>query len=300
MGIYSTHDAIIKLLGETYPALQILFFSSLMSFPLVAGLLLRDPTHGTLRPIRPVWVAFRSAAVVISGMCGFYAFSVLPMAQVYALLFAAPLLITILSIPILGEKVGPHRLGAVVVGLIGVLVVLRPGQTALTAGHLAALGGAVCSALAAVSVRRIGTSERVVILILWPILGNFVLTGAALGLEYRPMALADLYLTGAIAILGLAAGFLLILAYRAGEAAVIAPMQYSQMLWAAAYGWFFFGEGIDMGTIAGSVLIIGSGLYILSRERQRNSAIQPAYDARLRGETVITPRASLLNRLTRR
>lgn len=299
MGLYSTHDVIIKLLGEDYPAMQILFFSSLLSFPFVAALLLRDPTHGTLRPKSPFWVAFRSAAVVVSGMCGFYAFSVLPLAQVYAILFAAPLLITVLSIPILGEKVGPHRIAAVVVGLIGVLVVLRPGQTALSVGHLAALGGATCSALAAVSVRRIGTSERTVILILWPMLGNFVLTGAALGLEYRPMDLADFAMTGMIAVLGLAAGFLLIVAYQAGEAAVVAPMQYSQMLWASVYGWFIFREGLDTATVLGSALIIGSGLYILMRERRTGSVHTPAFDARLRSESVTAPRVSLLRRLTR-
>ncbi len=299
MGIYATHDVIIKVLGADYPALQILFFSSLLSFPFIAALLLRDPTHGTLRPANPFWVAFRSAAIVISGMCGFYAFSVLPLAQVYAILFAAPLFITILSIPFLGEKVGPHRWLAVVVGMAGVLVVLRPGQTALTLGHLAALGGAICSALAAISVRKLGRSERTVILILWPMLGNFVLTGASLGLDYQPMALGDLALAGVIAVLGLLGGFFLIVAYQTGEAAVVAPMQYSQMLWASAYGWFLFDERLDLAMGLGSALIIGSGLYILARERRGSSVNHPASEARMRAESVTAPRSLLLRRLWR-
>ncbi|WP_312528590.1 DMT family transporter [Paracoccus sp. (in: a-proteobacteria)] len=297
MGIYATHDVIIKTLGADYPALQILFFSSLLSFPFIAALLLRDPTHGTLRPRNPFWVTFRSCTIVISGMCGFYAFSVLPLAQVYAILFAVPLFITILSVPFLGEKVGMHRWGAVLIGLVGVLVVLRPGQTAFELGHLAALGGACCSALSAIAVRKLGRSERTVILILWPMLGNFVLTGASLSLAYEPMALGDLALAGVIAMMGLMAGFLLIVAYQTGEATVVAPMQYSQMLWATVYGWFLFGERLDLPTVAGAILIIGSGLYILMREARNKAPGQRLIEGRLRGETVTAPRPVLLRRL---
>ncbi|MDQ7775665.1 DMT family transporter [Paracoccus aminovorans] len=300
MGIYSTHDVIIKLLGETYPALQILFFSALLSFPPLAVLLLRDRTHGTLRPRNPFWVGLRSICIVGSGVGGFYAFSTLPMAQVYSILFAAPLLVTVLSVPLLGERVGLHRWAAVVAGLCGVLVVLRPGVTPLGLGHLAALMGTTATALSAIAVRKLGRSERTVILLLWPMIGNFLLTGASLGFAYRPMLAGDLALTGVIAVLGLAAGFLLILAYQAGEAANVAPMQYSQMLWAIGFGWLLFDERPDAMTLLGAGLIIGSGLYILMRERTGSSRLRPVTEARLRSETVTAPRPSLLGRLWRR
>ncbi|MFT4014841.1 MAG: DMT family transporter [Paracoccus sp. (in: a-proteobacteria)] len=297
MGIYSTHDVIIKFLGETYPPLQILFFSALLSFPPLAVLLLRDPTHGTLRPRSPFWVGLRSLCIVSSGIGGFFAFSVLPMAQCYSILFAAPLLVTVLSVPILGERVGLQRWIAVAVGLAGVLVVLRPGATSLGLGHAAALLGAFSTAMSAVSVRKLGRSERTVILILWPIIGNFVLTGISLGFAYRPMLAGDLALAGAISLLGLTAGFLLILAYQSAEAANVAPMQYSQMIWAIGYGWLLFGERPDGATLLGAALIIGSGLYILMRERKGGSRLRPATEARLRAETVTAPRPSLLGRL---
>ena len=300
MGIYSTPDVIIKLLGETYPALQILFFSALLSFPPLAVLLLRDRTHGTLRPRNPFWVGLRSICIVGSGVGGFYAFSTLPMAQVYSILFAAPLLVTVLSVPLLGERVGLHRWAAVVAGLCGVLVVLRPGVTPLGLGHLAALMGTTATALSAIAVRKLGRSERTVILLLWPMIGNFLLTGASLGFAYRPMLAGDLALTGVIAVLGLAAGFLLILAYQAGEAANVAPMQYSQMLWAIGFGWLLFDERPDAMTLLGAGLIIGSGLYILMRERTGSSRLRPVTEARLRSETVTAPRPSLLGRLWRR
>lgn len=298
MGLYATHDVVIKVLGASYPSLQILFFSSLLSFPLVSMVLMRDPTSGTLRPAHPGWVALRTLCGVVAGMGGFYAFSHLPLAQVYAILFASPLLVTILSIPLLGERVGAHRWGAVIMGLIGVLIVLRPGTQPLSLGHLAALIGAVGSSTAAVIVRKLGRSERPLVLIMWPMLGNFVLTGASLGLEYRPMELPHLALTGVIAALGLTAGFLLIQAYRMSEAALVAPMQYSQILWATAYGWFLFGEALDTPTLAGATIIIASGIYIVWRERSGgNSTNRPATSARLRNETVTAPKAALLQRL---
>ena len=118
-----------------------MFFANLFGFPIVTLMLMRDPVDGNLRPRHPWWTLLRTGSAVISTTLVFYAFSVLPMAQTYALIFAAPLLITMLAIPILGETVGWRRQAAVVVGLIGVIVVLRPGDDRPHAGHLAALGG---------------------------------------------------------------------------------------------------------------------------------------------------------------
>lgn len=298
MGIFATHDVIIKTLGATYPSLQILFFASLMSFPLVSVVLMRDRTHGTLRPNRPGWVALRSVCGVLAGIGGFYAFSTLPLAQVYAILFSSPLIVTVLSIPILGEKVGSHRWVAVILGLVGVLIVLRPGGQGLALGHAAALISAIGSATAAVIVRKLGRTERPMVLILWPMLGNFVVSGASLGWDYRPMELPDLAMTGVIAVFGLTAAFLVIQAYRTAEAAIVAPMQYSQILWATAYGWFLFGEHVDAPTLTGAGIIIASGIYILWREgRGGNSVNRPVLASRIGADANITPKSTVLQRL---
>ncbi|MDO5648886.1 DMT family transporter [Paracoccus sp. (in: a-proteobacteria)] len=297
MGLYSTHDAVIKTLGGSYPALQILFFASLMSFPLVSLVLMQDATPGSLRPNNMGWVILRTICAVLAGMAGFYAFSVLPMAQAYAILFATPLLITVLSIPLLGERVGPHRWAAVAAGLFGVLIVLRPGGQDLGVGHAAALLCAGAGAMAAVIIRRLGRRERPMVLLMWPMLGNFVVTGGALSLAYTPMSLGDFALTGVIAALGLGGGFLVILAYRTAEAAIVAPMQYSQMLWAIGFGWFLFDETLDAGTAIGAAVIIASGIYIVWREGRGASANRPATTARLRAETVTAPKSTVLQRL---
>lgn len=265
-GVFSSHDVIVKLLGANYSSFQIVFFSALFSFPLLSLMLIRDATPGTLRPVHPWWLALRSVSGSISAVCAFYAFSVLPLAQAYAILFAAPLLITVLAVPILGETVRLRRGLAVVAGLIGVLVVLRPGSAEIGPGHIAALVSAMTGALNSIVVRKIGAEERSVVMILYPMMTNFILMGLALPFVYKPMPLPDLGMVAVIALLVLVAMSCLIRAYRMGNAVVVAPMQYSQILWAAVFGALFFNEYPDSVTFLGAGIIILSGLYILRRE----------------------------------
>ncbi|WP_299826405.1 DMT family transporter [uncultured Roseobacter sp.] len=291
-GLFASHDVIIKVLGGGYSPVQIVFFSVLFSFPLAMLYLLRDATPGTLIPVHPWWMAARTVAAVITGFCAFYAFSVLPLAQVYAILFASPLLITILAIPILGEQVKLRRWIAVAVGLTGVLVVLRPGQAELELGHLAALVSAVCGSFASIIVRKIGREERTVVIMLYPMMANFIVMAALLPLVYQPMPLADLGKLGIIAVLAWTAGRFLIAAYNNGEAVIVAPMQYSQILWATMYGLLFFDEQPDRNTIIGSAIIIASGLFIVLRESRSEDSEQPVLRTRSRPETGTTPRVS--------
>ncbi|MEM9709316.1 MAG: DMT family transporter [Pseudomonadota bacterium] len=296
-GLFATHDVGVKVLGQSYAPFQIIFFSVLFGYPLATIMLMRDPTPGTLRPVHPWWSALRTAATMLTGISAFYAFSVLPLAQVYAFIFAAPLLITILSIPILGEKVGLHRWGAVIVGLCGVLIVIRPGTAALSLGHLAGLGAAVGSAFASVIVRKIGNEERSAVLMLYPMTASFVAMAAVMPLVYQPMPMADLGLVALVAAMAFGATLLVIGAYRRGDAAIVAPMQYSQIIWAAAYGYLFFGEVPDAATALGAAIIIGSGLYILARETLLGSqSASPVTSTRSRAATIASPRISTLLR----
>jgi S-adenosylmethionine uptake transporter len=282
-GLYATHDVLIRILGETYNIVQIVFYMSLLGFPMLVLLQLRDPAPVSLRANNPGLMALRTTAVMISGAAAFYAFTVLPLAQVYSVLFATPLLITLLAIPFLGEKVGIHRGLAVVVGLIGVLVVLRPGGGEFSLGHLAALLAAVSAAVNSVVVRKIGRQESNLVMLIYPLLANVAVMGVAMIPVYVPMTLADLGVVAVIAILALVAMNLSIAAYRLADAALVAPMQYSQILWATLYGALLFNETPTLFTAAGSALIIGSGLYILFRESRRNvSANTPVLRSRLR------------------
>ncbi len=290
-GIYATHDVVVKILGADYSAVQIIFFATLLGFPLATLMLMRDRADGNLRPRHPWWTLIRTACIVTTALCAFYAFSVLPLAQTYAILFTMPLLVTLLAIPILGETIGLHRGLAVVTGLAGVLIVLRPGAEALSLGHVAALAAAATSSLASVIVRKIGSNERSAVLMLYPMVANFFVLGCALPFVYRPMPVEDLGLMGIIAAFGFIAMLLTIAAYRVAEAVVVAPMQYSQMIWAAVFGWLVFEESVDLWTWVGAGVIIASGLYIVARESRRNvSENRPATQTRGRAEIALMPR----------
>ncbi|MBQ2262664.1 MAG: DMT family transporter [Loktanella sp.] len=298
-GVFATHDVVVKILGGIYSPVQIVFFSVLLSFPLATFTLMRDSKPSTLVPIHPWWIALRAVATVITGFTAFYAFSVLPLAQVYTILFASPLLITVLAIPVLGEKVRIRRWAAVIVGLIGVLVVLRPGSAELSIGHLAALMAAVGGSIASIIVRKIGSEERPVVMLLYPMALNFVVMAAALPFVYVPMPIEHLGMMGVIAVFAWIAGRMIISAYQAGEAAIIAPMQYSQIIWATIFGFLFFGEFIELTTAIGASIIIASGLYIVLREsRSGASENTPVLRTRSRSETGIVPRISMLARVS--
>ncbi|MHA6264779.1 DMT family transporter [Arenibacterium sp. CAU 1754] len=291
--IYAAHDTLIKLLGGAYSPFQIVFFSVLFSFPLTSVMLMRDRAPGTLRPVHPWWMAVRTVSIVIASGAAFYAFSALPLADTYAILFAMPILVTVLAIPILGERVRLRRGIAIVTGLIGVGIVLQPGQSELTLGHGAALVAAFGSALASTIVRRIGPDERSVVMLLYPSVATFVVMGAILPATYRPMAGIDFALSAMIAILAFAAMLFMIEAYKRAEAAIVAPMQYSQILWAIFYGWLLFDEWPGWTTFAGVGLIIASGLYIVFREaRGGASEHTPVLRTRSRVGTPAAPRIS--------
>ncbi len=264
--VFSFHDVVVKILGATYSTFQIVFFSALLSFPMIAGFMISEDKPGKLRPVHPWWLALRCVSGTTAGVCAFYAFSKLPLTQVYAFVFSSPLLITLLAIPILGETIHFRRGIAVLVGLIGVLIVLRPGSSPISAGHIAALGAAFFGALNAIIVRKIGSDERSVVMILYPMLTNLVLAALALPFVYVDLPIEDLGLFAVVAALVLVAMGFMVAAYRLGDAIIVAPMQYSQIVWAAIFGAALFGEYPDLWTVVGVGVIALSGAYILKRE----------------------------------
>lgn len=289
---FASHDAVIKALGETYPTFQIAFFSVLFGFPLVMLMLVGDRTRDTLIPHHPGWVAARTLLGVLTGFCAFYAFTALPLTEVYAIIFAQPLLITALSVPMLGERVGPRRWIAVAVGLVGVLIVIQPGASPLTLGHLAALTAAVAGAFVSVILRKIAAEERSAVLILYPMLANLAVMGALMPFVYVPMGIGDLGLMALLAVLGFAGMWGLLLAYRQASASTVAPMQYSQIIWAVLFGLLFFEETPSLPTLLGTVVIVASGLYIVLREEGGGTTIRrPVTTGRtFRGDTALSLR----------
>lgn len=267
-GIFATHDAVIKSLGASYAVFQIIFFSVLFAFVPVMVMLLIDRAEANLRPHHPWLVLARTCTMMLSMVCAFYAFSVLPLAETYALLFATPLLITALSVPLLGETVRLRRWIAVFTGLIGVLVILRPGYTELNSGHVAALAAAMGSAFSGIIVRKIGSEERSAVLILYPMLANILVMALMLPWVYVPMPLTDFGLMASVGLLSTLAQLCVIGAFRAAPVALVAPFQYSQILWAVPFGFFLFGDVPDVWVAVGTSIIIASGLFVVWRENK--------------------------------
>ena len=238
----------------------------MFSFVPMTLIMATDRTEASFVPHKPLYLLLRTGTVIIGMICGFYAFTVLTLAEAYSLLFASPLLITALSVPFLGEKVGKRRWAAVVLGLIGVIIVLRPGLQPVSLGHIAGLTAAVANSIGAIVVRKVGREERSQTLILFPMVAVLLIMAMVMPGTYKPMPLLDL---GVLALMGLLliAGQMMVLnAYRNAPAALIAPMQYSQIIWAALFGFIFFSEIPDIWVATGSLLIISSGVFVVWRE----------------------------------
>lgn len=211
-------------------------------------------------------VAIRCIGIVGSTIAAFYAVSVLPMAEVYALIFCAPVLTTLLAIPVLGERVHLIRWIAVVLCLAGVIIVLQTGKSELSLGHLSAFMVAVFVALAAMATHKIGAREHGVTLITDPLMLGFVVNGIVLFWVYKPFSGTALVTLGAIGLLSVAVQTLLVMAYRCSEAQFVAPVHYSQMMWAVFVGSLFFNEYLTKNVLLGSAVIILPGLLFVGRE----------------------------------
>jgi len=261
-------DVSIKVLGAGYNPFQIIFFVSLMTVPIAAVYAMADPVQTGLRPRRPGLMALRCIAMLGAGILATYAFSVLPLAQTYAIFFTMPIFIALLCVPVMGERIDLVRGLAILAGLGGVVVALDPGTATLQWGHLAALVGAMFGAANYVIIRKTGGVERAVVLQLYPVLTQLGVAGLVLPFVYVPMPGRDLALTGFMAALGFAGYLLIIAALRRAPGIVVAPMQYSQILWAAILGALLFDEVMSGRTIAGVVVIVVAGVAIVTRRDQ--------------------------------
>ena len=195
----------------------------------------------------------------------------------------------------MGEQVGIHRGLSVVVGFVGVLIVLQPTTGSFIIGHLSGIIAAVTAAINSLITRKIGQKEKTSVMLLYPMFGNFILMGAILPFVYVPMPISHLGAIAMISLLGFVAMFCIVGAYKASNASVIAPMQYSHILWAGFFGMLLFDENISQSFIIGAALIIANGLYIVKREWNQNRSLQPVLgNGTFRPDTGLRPRFALL------
>jgi drug/metabolite transporter (DMT)-like permease len=264
--LFTVMDSLIKWLSADYPVHQLVFSNSLFALVPVLVVSLRRGGVARLRTRRLPLHVLRGLLGALGGLCGFYAYSQLPLADAYAIVFTTPLLITALSFPVLGEPVGWRRWSAVGVGFIGVLIMLQPGVAPIGLGALGALAGACLSALSILLVRKLGTTESTASIALYSNLTVAPLIGLLLPFGGIVPSLLDFCLMAAAGLIGGIALMVLIAAYRSAPAALVAPFQYSQMMWAILIGFAIWGDIPEPAKLLGAALVAASGLFILYRE----------------------------------
>ncbi len=259
-------NATVKWQVTSYPATEVLFFRSAFSMLPAAFMVGTLGGMAALRTRRVGLHLGRGALHFAALICMFTAFRLMPLADAVAIMFTSPLFYTLLSIPLLGERIGAHRLLAVIVGFAGMVLMVRPGPGMFEIGASFAILTAIGGAMISINLRRMSVTETNVALVFYQLLATAVLSAFVLPFVWVTPTLADALVMAGI---GLAAGigqYWLTLAFRNIPAAVMAPIQYTAMLWAAILGYLVWSDIPSPAVIAGAVLIAGAGLYIVYRE----------------------------------
>lgn len=249
--------------------IELVFFRSAVGLPVTLAWLAMGPGIGAVRTKRPGAHVLRSIIGLISLTTLYQGLMLLPIADAVTIGFSSPAFATLLSVLILHEKVGPHRWAAVAIGFLGVFIVAQPSGTDLPVlGIACALAAAAASAAATVMIREMSGFETHGSIVFWFFLSSTVISGIGMIFHtapHPPMTWALLVFGG---VTGAAAQLLMTRALQVAPVSVIAPFDYSQIIWAALLGWLIWSTLPGLNTALGAALIIVSGLYTAWREHR--------------------------------
>jgi drug/metabolite transporter (DMT)-like permease len=280
--VFSAQDAIIKGISGNYAVTQAMVTRSLVALPILALFVKWEGGLQQLHSPRFWMLTLRGIIMLFAYTTYYIAFPALPLADAIALFFTAPLMITFLAAPILGERVALKEWIAAGVGFIGVLVMLRPGSGLFEPAALLSLASAFLYAISAIVARKLGVEEKASVMAFYQNVvfmigaGTMALCFAGLGIAdashpslqflIRPWVvptMRDLLLMGACGVIAAVAMSLLTNAYRMAKASLVAIFEYTGMLWTPLWGFFFFAEIPTWGTVIGALLIAGAGILAL-------------------------------------
>lgn len=269
---FAVSDAFVKAIHGALPPYESVFFGAVLGLAALPFLMDKgDRWRDALHARRPALWWVRALAGAVGNLASVTAFTLLPMAEVFSMIFLMPIFVTILSVLLLKEHVGWRRWTAVFVGFAGVLVVLRPGFRSLGIGHLAAILCGIAAAGSVVALRMAGSNEKRVSLYGAGMIGPLLAGGVLMLPHFVWPDLAQWGLLAGYGLLAALAGVLLMYATLLAPANRVAPTQYSQMLWAIAFGYWFFGDKLDWAMGIGIAMILGAGLFTLVREEQKTA-----------------------------
>ncbi len=267
VALFSVMDTGLKLLSAHYPSLQVAALRAMSSLPLVCAYVL---WRGAVRSLfRVRWSLHLLRGALGIGMLALFAYGLrhLPLAEAYSIFFVAPLVITALSVPMLGERVGKGRWWAVAVGLFGVLVVLRPtGVGMFTLSGLAILVAAVCYAVSAITVRIVVRTDSVESQLFWLMAMVALGAGALAAPQWVAVRMDDGWILLAVAITGFLGQLAITQAFRFGEASAIAPFEYTALAWGLLIDWSLWNTLPDAWMLVGAGIIVASGVYLVRHE----------------------------------
>lgn len=275
MAFFSCSDAAAKYLGRTLPAVEIAWMRYAVFSLLVLPLTLR---HGTavLRTERPGLQVMRGLGLLGSALFFISAMRYLPMAEAAAISYVSPVFITILSIFILREDIGPRRWAAVLIGLAGVLIVIRPGGATFQLAALFPILSAASWACGIVATRKMTGQQSAATMLIWSALTGLAVLSVLLPFDAVMPSGWQIALGVFIGVMSTVAQGILVLAYRYGDASVLASYAYIQLIWSSGLGYLVFGAVPDVWTFVGSAVIVASGLYTAHRERIRTRQLAAA------------------------
>lgn len=264
-------DAMAKYLSRDLPAIEITWLRFTVFVLIMLPIVLRSPR--AMRSSRPGIQVLRGVAMLTSSIFFIFALRYLPIAEATSTAFVAPIFVTGLSILFLGEKVGARRWAATIVGLIGVLVIVRPGTAAFQPAALLPILSALGWAGGLVLTRRITGHDSAVTTMAFSALVGFLILSAIVPLVWVNPGWRELGIGCAIGVSSTIGHWIVVRAFRYADASVLAPFSYSQLLWVTILGFLIFGELPDLWTLGGAAIIISSGVYTAHRERVRRAAI---------------------------
>ena len=262
---FAIQDAGIKWLSAEMAVLQILFVRSLFGLGLLAASQPLTRESISFDIARPWLLGLRTGINILSWVLFFTSLKYLPLATAVALFFSFPLFLSILSVPLLGERVGPRRTAAIVVGFVGVLLITDPtGGFSWPAVMM--LGAALGWALVASMTRILGERENTTTILFYTLLGFAVLLAVPQFWLWRPPSSVEYVQLFGVTFFGVIAQFSVTKAYAVASPSLVAPFEYTALIWAALLGYWLWSDVPSLQAVAGAALIIGSGVYVIHRE----------------------------------
>lgn len=268
VSLFPASDAMSKFLTADYHALQILWLRHVVQLGMVLAMLAAGRRWSLMRTRRAGLQLLRGVLTVTATLLFIMALKFVPLVDAVTILFAQSLFMVALSVPLLGERVGPHRWGAVIAGFAGVLVVMRPGLGVVHWAASLALVCALSNALYQIVTRRLAETDSAITTFFYVSAIGVVALAPTMPFVWKDVSEAGWLWLLAAGLVGGLGHYLIIKAFDFAGASVLAPFNYAQIGAATLLGYFWFGDVPDRWTILGLAIVIGSGLYILHRERR--------------------------------